>query len=236
MEEIKNENKQVKYLEGEDNGLRTLKVNITHHNVWGGDGNVITKKETKKTMEKKTSITKTRNDTPGLSDPQITKKEQEDTEVKEIQTFKIIDGKPVLVNYDKKLFGVLLDIAQAYVMEGNKEIFPKTSAELKFVSHLMNQVKIHPSILLLSDDINWKDNGNYELIGKLQKMKNRFGSEVAIFVGYDCINDITTDITITFPVKYEKQIKMILGRLSHRAGDFNKHATKFTINDIQVVK
>ena len=222
------------YLDDVDSGLRKVEIDMTLHNVWGGDGYTITRSKTKKLKNRKVSTTRTKDTTPDNPDTGYMKEEQEEEITKNVHTFKIIDDLPYLETFDKKIHGVLHDVCKSLVIEGNKTVFPQTMKGQNFVLQLINQLNIKPGKLKLSNDKDWKNNGNYSYEEIIQKINKRRGTVCLVF-GYDCIKQVNAKVVLTFPKEFEKQVKIILARLSERNGDFNKHATTFTINDTKVL-
>ena len=199
-----------------------LKLNLEIENMFGGDGIIRTEevKEIKLTRKKGTKKTKA---DIGISTDRSTDEEQYETRQQEIQTFKMVDGKPLmrLGGIHGKLWGHLRAAGKMLADLGEDGFDSKA-----FVDRMMMSINLTP-INVIIDDYNKIETDS------IPQIMNTIGRSM-IIQQFDYIPKCKVNMTMTFPEIYKGRVLKILQQAEQLAGLNKRRATIKILNDKEV--
>ena len=195
-----------------------LKLNLQIENLYGGDGNVryIEEKSIKLTRTKSKKTTKS---STGVSTDNAIAEEQSDLVKKEIQTFKLEDGKPTyrFGGVHGKLWGHLRASGKMLADLGAEGFESKA-----FVDRLMMSLNITPVNVIIDD---------YEPIQVAEIPQITAGiSKAMIIQKFDYLPKCKVNLKLTFPDMYKDRVIAILKHSEDLAGMNKRRATMKILN------
>ena len=176
-----------------------LSIEAELSDVYGGDGIVRYEEVEEEKLRRTKKKTETRTDTGVSVADDESEEVKTETVSKDIQTFRIIDGKPVLRcgGMHGKLWGAMKESAAQLRLLGVK---PFTSG----YKSLMNMISVQPV---------WVPLEMYEKKMETVQLPQKLPTGSMIFPRYDVIPKCKMSFEIEFPDEYEKAIEMMVDRL-----------------------
>lgn len=202
-------------------------LDVTINEVYGGDGQVRYKQMEHKKLDRERKTKRGKSSMPEL---EATKKTTEViTEIVDeaINTFKLVDGKPIL-NLGKKIRGTLKAIGINYARMQHP-LFPSQA----FAKDIMSMINVEPEIFELSDDKKWMENGNYHLAESPQLLNSPGKPMITQY--FDAIKTVNAKIIISYPSTFEPQVNALI-HLLPTVKTLNRRAATITINNISYDK
>jgi len=206
--------------------MRTATLDVTLKDVWGGKEEVrfqeITKKELKEQRTKK--IKKS-----SMPDLDISRQTDEVVTIKKVvpvNSFEIdSEGRPILP-LGRKIRGTIKAIG-FNLADISHPLFP----HLTTVKRMIQMVNVEPEYVILSENKDWKNNGNYYFASSPQPLKGRSsGSHISL--RFDAIKEVKTTIVIKYPEVYEKHVKSII-QLLPTVKTLNRRMTKVIVDKVE---
>ena len=196
-----------------------LKLDLQIENLYGGDGNIryIEERSTKLIRTKKKRTTKS--STPGMSTDSSTEEEKSELVKKEVQTFKLQDGKPIyrFGGIHGKLWGHMRAAGKMLADLGTDGFDSKA-----FVDRLMTAVNMTPINVIIED---------HEPIQIAEIPQITAGiSRALIIQKFDYIPKCKFSMKLVFPEMYKKQVIAILKQSEEIAGMNKRRATLEILN------
>lgn len=201
---------------------RTLNTTIT--NVYGGDGEIRYQEMKKQNLSRVKTTQKTKSSMP--ADPGTRKVTEIITEIidEPVKTFKLDkEGRPTLA-LGKKIRGTLKAIGINYARMEHP-IFPS----ITFTKDIMSMINVEPETIILSEDKNWRENGNYELTQSPQILNTAGKSMITQY--FDSIKKIDTKINIIYPSTFEPQVSAMVNLLPS-VKTLNRRASTIEIHGV----
>ncbi len=219
-----------------------LKLEMT--DVYGGDGIVRLKKLEKITLARKKKKTTTGSQI-GVAFDRESSEVQTDVVDEKINTFRVMDGFPVLRlgGAHGKLWGAMRATGKQLADIGEFD-------SKAFVDRIMNMLSINPVFVPVTDggfsewideikdeimkpeDIS-KSNGHFRIDSIFQKMGGGFGTALPLY--YDVIEKSIVDLTLTYPEQLSKQVKKLVYGLES-GSHMNKMRTMLKILSFKEIK
>jgi len=203
--------------------MKTVTLNVTLKDVFGGDGVERFQEIEHQTINKAEKQTITKSTMPGIEPPvRLTNKIVTVKDNVPVATFEVDEkGRPILP-LGRKVRGTIKAIGKN-LADIQHPLFPYKST----VDRMIQMVNVEPEYIILSEDKNWRDNGNYYFATSPQPLKGIGGG----FIGkhYDAVKEIKTTIVIKYPEIYEGQIKSIV-QLLPTVKTLNRRMTKIIID------
>lgn len=201
---------------------KVLDVTIT--DIYGGDGEIRYQEMKKTNLSRVKTTSKTKSSMP--DDPGTRKVTELVTEIidEPVKTFKLDElGRPTLA-LGKKVRGTLKAIGINYARMEHP-IFPS----MTFTKDIMSMINVEPEIIVLSEDKNWREDGNYELAQSPQIMNT--AGKAMITQHFDSIKKIDTTFTIVYPSTFEPQVSAMVNLLPS-VKTLNRRAATIEVNSI----
>lgn len=208
--------------------MKTATLDVTLKDVWGGKEEIrfqeiVTRELNEKRIKKIKKSTMPDLVSERESDEVTTVKKM--VQVNSFETNK--DNLPILP-LGRKIRGTMKAIGHN-LADIKHPLFPY----LTTADRMIQMVNVEPEYVVLSDDENWRNNGNYYFASSPQPLKGRSkGSHISL--RFDAIKEVKATIIIKYPEVYEKHVKSII-QLLPTVKTLNRRMTKIIIDKVEYI-
>jgi len=205
--------------------MNTITLDVVLTDVWGGDGfDRFQEIKTQKINKVKTKTIQT-NTMPGLTSSRKTEEIVTEVGLVPVATFELNNKEQPILPFGRKIRGTLKANGTS-LFNLEHPLFPFKNR----VIDMIRMITVEPEYLVVSEDKNWRENGNYYFATSPQPLNGGRGS----FIGkhYDAVKEVETTVIIKYPSVYHDQVKAMISLLESTK-TLNRGMTKIQVNSMK---
>jgi len=209
--------------------MKRKELDVTIRDIYGGDGEIRYHEIEKQNLRRTKTTSKSKihikdEDGNPMMIPRTSTEIVTEIIHEPVKTFKCNEaGLPTLA-LGHKIRGTLKAIGVNYARMEHP-VFPS----ITFVKDIMSMISVSPALVVVSNDKNWRENGNYSLEQSPQIMNTAGKSMITQY--FDSIKKLDTKITIVYPSTFEAQVSAMV-KLLPSVKTLNRRAATIEIKSI----